>query len=111
MTRLVRFRIDETDDVVVEVDGDGDESVLVSGGGAVVDATGAFTEKLASVRKAVSATLEELGNTLGPDSLKVTFGVKLTAEAGAVIAKSAVEGNLQVEMEWKRGVQDECERR
>lgn len=103
MARLVRFRIDDTEDVLVEVDEDELGTSLVSADGAIVEATETFTEKLSSVRKAVSVTLTELGNTLQPETIKVTFGVKLAAEAGAVIAKSSVEGNMQVEMEWKRG--------
>ncbi|MFE3458188.1 CU044_2847 family protein [Nocardiopsis aegyptia] len=103
MSQLVRFRLDDSEDaetVVIEVE-DGDSSVPVGGGG-IAEATETFTEKLASVRKAVSVTLEELGDTLKPQTINVTFGVKLKSEAGAVIAKSSVEGNLQVEMEWKR---------
>ncbi|MCY9787027.1 hypothetical protein KIK06_24390 [Nocardiopsis sp. EMB25] len=100
MSRLVRFSVDGGDSVVVEVDDGRDDSMLVSGGREIEDATQTFTEKLSTVRKAVSATLDELGNSLKPDVIKVTFGVKLTAEAGAVIAKSSVEGNLHVQMQW-----------
>ncbi len=100
MARLVRFQVDETDSVVIEVD-DGDEVSQV-GGGVIEDAAEDFTEKLGSVRKAVEAALRELGGTLKPETIKVSFGVKLSAQAGAVIAKTSAEGNLQVEMEWKR---------
>jgi len=31
----------------------------------------------------------------------VEFGVRLTAEAGAVIAKSSVEGHLTVKLTWR----------
>lgn len=108
MTQLVRFQISENDvsgagDVIVEVDPLSDEGVLVSGGQAIEDAAVTLTEKLASVRAAVAASLRELGDTLEPDVLKVTVGVKLTAEAGAIIAKSSTEGNLRVQMEWNRG--------
>ena len=107
MTQLVRFQIhdhddSDTGDVIVEVEPVSDEGVLVAGGGAIEEATGTFTEKLASVRAAVSAALRELGDSLEPDVLKVSVGVKLTAEAGAIIAKSSTEGNLRVQMEWKR---------
>ncbi|MDQ1029514.1 hypothetical protein QF035_007096 [Streptomyces umbrinus] len=32
--------------------------------------------------------------------MEIEFGVKLTAEAGALIAKSAVEGHLVVKLSW-----------
>lgn len=104
----MRFQISENDvsdagDVIVEVDPLSDEGVLVAGGEAIEDAAVTLTGKLASVRSAVAAALRELGDTLEPDVLKVTVGVKLTAEAGAVIAKSSAEGNLCVQMEWNRG--------
>lgn len=38
--------------------------------------------------------------SLRPDSVEIEFGVKLTAEAGALIAKSSVEGHLVVKLSW-----------
>lgn len=111
MTQLVRFQISENNDadegdVIVEVAPISDEGVLVSGGETIEDAAVTLTEKLASVRTAVAATLRELGGGLEPDVLKVTVGVRLTAEAGAIIAKTSTEGNLRVQMEWNRGRQE-----
>lgn len=100
MARLVRFQVDESDSVVVEVD-DGDASSQVGVSDVIEDAADDFSAKLGSVRKAVEVALRELGETLNPETLKVSFGVKLNAQAGAVIAKTSVEGNLHVEMEWK----------
>ena len=76
MTQLVRFQIHDHDDcdtgdVIVEVEPISDEGVLVAGGGTIEEATGTFTEKLASVRAAVAAALRELGDSLEPDVLKV----------------------------------------
>ncbi|MFV2195178.1 CU044_2847 family protein [Nocardiopsis sp. LOL_012] len=99
---MVRFKVDGEDTVLVEVD-DGEGSIPVGGGDRIGEAAEALTEKLSSVSKAISVTLEELGRTLKPETVKVTVGVKLKAETGAVIAKSAVEGNFQVEMEWRPG--------
>jgi Trypsin-co-occurring domain 1 len=36
-----------------------------------------------------------------PDDLEVEFGVRLNAEAGAVIAKTQAEGHLKVELAWR----------
>jgi hypothetical protein len=38
--------------------------------------------------------------------VEIEFGVKLTAEAGALIAKSAVEGHLVVKLSWSPGQSD-----
>ena len=36
-----------------------------------------------------------------PSELSLTFGIKLTAEAGVVIARTAGECNFAVTMRWK----------
>lgn len=106
MARVVRFRIGDQepgeDEVYVEVDGDPDGTELVAGGDRIEEAIGTLTGRLSSVRRAVGATLAELGTPLGPDKIRVTVGVKLSAEAGAIIARSSAEGNLRVQMEWDR---------
>jgi hypothetical protein len=38
-----------------------------------------------------------------PDTVKIEFGVKLTAEAGVVIAKAATEANFKLSLEWSAG--------
>jgi hypothetical protein len=35
-----------------------------------------------------------------PDKVQLEFGVKLTAEAGVVIAKAATEANFKLSLEW-----------
>lgn len=38
--------------------------------------------------------------SLRPDAVELEFGVKLSAEAGAVIAKGSAEGHLVVRLNW-----------
>jgi Trypsin-co-occurring domain 1 len=40
---------------------------------------------------------------LAPDEHEIEFGIKLNAEAGVVVAKSAVEGHFSVKLLWRRG--------
>jgi hypothetical protein len=37
-----------------------------------------------------------------PDSVEMTFGVKLDAQAGAVIAKTGVQGHFEVKLTWSQ---------
>ncbi len=37
-----------------------------------------------------------------PDEVEVKFGVKMTAEMGAVIASANVEGNYEITLKWKK---------
>lgn len=44
-------------------------------------------------------TLAKLPNP--PSSFELEFGLKMDAEAGALVSKSAEEGNLRVKLMWK----------
>ncbi|MFI6639876.1 CU044_2847 family protein [Streptomyces sp. NPDC050504] len=73
-------------------------------GQGVTRATETFEGALESVRSAASAALAVFRDgSLRPDSVEIEFGVQLTAEAGAVIAKSSVGGHLTVKLAWAPG--------
>lgn len=40
------------------------------------------------------------GGVNAPDEVEVAFGVKLVAQAGAVVAKTATEGHFVVRLRW-----------
>jgi hypothetical protein len=44
------------------------------------------------------AELKEL--SAKPSELAVEFGIKLSVEAGVIIAKTAVEGNCKITLKW-----------
>ncbi|WP_131738553.1 CU044_2847 family protein [Actinomadura roseirufa] len=101
MNELVRWTT-EHGTVVVESDDrePGMDSVSV-GDGIVREAGVRFEEALLGVREAAEAALGMLrGGALAPDALEMEFGVKLNAAAGAVIAKTSLEGHLKVKMTW-----------
>jgi hypothetical protein len=101
---LVSFALPDNRTVIVETEEPFPDGLTPVGRGAdgVVQAAVGFTDHLSAVRDAVAQALTELRDSLSPDDITVSFGVKFTAEAGAVIAKTAVEGNLAVEMTWHR---------
>lgn len=69
--------------------------------GGAVRATRTFESSLEGARAAAESALRVFRDgRLKPDAVEIEFGVKLTAEAGAVIAKSAVEGHLVVKLSW-----------
>ena len=37
-----------------------------------------------------------------PDEVEVSFGLKLDAEAGAVVAKAGTEASINVKLTWER---------
>ncbi|QFG24892.1 CU044_2847 family protein [Actinomadura sp. WMMB 499] len=105
MNELVRWET-EQGSVVVEMDPDDPGFDSVSrGDGVLRDAGARFEDALHSVRDAAESALATLRDgALKPDVLELEFGVKLNAEAGAVIAKTSVEGHLKVKMTWGRPV-------
>ncbi|HNK32254.1 MAG TPA: CU044_2847 family protein [Plasticicumulans sp.] len=60
-------------------------------------------EALARLQPLADAVLDTLsGLTARPDQVEVQFGIKLSAAAGAVIAKAGSEANFAVKLNWKR---------
>ncbi|MET9550855.1 CU044_2847 family protein [Streptomyces sp. NPDC006627] len=109
MTDLIRWESDEGP-VVVEVDSrdPGFRSVSRRGdSGEVHDVEGRFESALGHVRGAALSALRTFRErALDPDAIELEFGVKLTAAAGAVIAKTSAEGHLTVRLTWSRERQE-----
>jgi len=103
MSEAVRYRLDDGSAVLFEVADDayGVERVgrRVDG---VFEAPSHLEEALGSIRGAALASVESL-RSLRPQKLELEFGVKLTAEAGALIAKTAGEGHFVVTVTWELG--------
>ena len=99
---LLRFPLDGGGEVTVEARPDASGMVGAStGDGAIATGTSTFNRALDGVRGAADAALRSFGSLAQrPDEVQIQFGVRLTAEAGAVITKTAVEGHLQVTVTW-----------
>jgi hypothetical protein len=108
MTELMRFSTDRGS-VVVEVDDDepGFEPVSRGSSEIVKDTKRHLVEALNGVREAAEETLGVFTTgALRPTSVELEFGVKLNAEAGAIITKTAVEGHFTVKVTWEPGPGD-----
>ncbi|MFJ1597528.1 CU044_2847 family protein [Streptomyces sp. NPDC088261] len=104
MTALMEFTTDSGARVMVEVDRDAPGARPVSRGNSLAQAGRTFDEALTGIRAAAESALAVFRDgPLNPDSVELEFGVKLMAEAGAVIAKSSAEGHLTVKLSWAPG--------
>ena len=102
MDGLVQFRTEEGALVVVEGVQDVTCARLVARGDGPAQASRTFEGALSGVRAAAESALRVFRDgTLQPDTVELEFGVKMTAETGAVIAKGAVEGHLLVRLSWQ----------
>ncbi|MFD5217999.1 CU044_2847 family protein [Streptomyces tendae] len=101
MDELVEFKTEDGVRVVVEGVEDEDGARLVSRGDGPARAARTFEDSLDGVRAAAASALRVFRDgSLRPDAVELEFGVKLSAEAGAVIAKGSAEGHLVVRLSW-----------
>lgn len=54
-----------------------------------------------SVAKRTATTIRSLKVTEQPDTIEMTFGLKLTSEASALLVNAGVEAQLNVKLVWK----------
>jgi hypothetical protein len=101
MSELVRWETNEGP-VVIEIDSkDAGFRSVARKPGEVIDVNGSFEGALEKVRGAAASALTAFrDSSLAPDAVELEFGIKFTVTAGAVIAKTAVEGNLLVRLKW-----------
>lgn len=107
MAELVRFTVRDKNSVVFEVD-DPEPGIrqVARRGSKIRDVPIPLDDQLARIHDAAAAALVVLRGGINPDEVKLSFSIKMTAEVGAVIARTAVEGNLSVEMRWQRSSAD-----
>lgn len=100
-TSLAEFKLADGSSVLVEVTPDSGET-RVARGDVVAKARVTFDEAVGQVRDAAVVALEQFQQmTRQPDQVEISFGVKLKADVGAVLAKAGVEGQLAVKLTWR----------
>jgi hypothetical protein len=109
MKRLIEFPLQEGGAIMVEVDSSpAPTGKTVRGPTAtevVEKARQSFEtslERIKPVAAAIIAKLRELSDQ--PEQVSVEFGIKLSAEAGVVLASTGVEANFKVTLMWKRAL-------
>ncbi|MER6666263.1 CU044_2847 family protein [Amycolatopsis japonica] len=107
MNDLARFPLEGGGSVIVEIDPVPGTARVSRRDDLIEDTKGSFEAALANVKDAAAAALDAFRSmTRGPDEVELKFGVKLTAQAGAVIAKTGLEGNFEVKLKWARNTED-----
>ena len=90
MAYLAGFEISPGRDVLVEVDSteDGFEPLGNLDDGIVRSAAG-FSDRLDTIRDAVTETLTKLGDKLNPDEITISFGIKSPLDYSVFSASAA----------------------
>ena len=65
-----------------------------------------YREAIDQVKPAADYLLQSISQLdAAPAKVEVSFGIKLSTKAGAVIASAAAEGNFSVKLTWQRDKQ------
>jgi len=108
MKRLIEFPLADATFLLVEVDEPDSTDPLVRAARpseVVTRAQQTFEEALEKVKPAASIIIQKLRSLHdSPDEIEVEFGLKLTAEAGAVVATAGVEANYKVTLKWQKTI-------
>ena len=103
MASYVSFSLPDGGTVQAEV---ADQPGHITRGGTrgdIPDPTMAFDAALAKLKPICAAIVRQASELAQqPEEFSVEFGVKLNAEAGVVIAKTAAEANLKFSVKWKK---------
>lgn len=109
MKRLIEFTLDDGTSLVVEVD-EPELGGLVPASRSdevIAKAQVSFEEALDKIKPAANGIIKKLrGLSDQPDEINVEFGLKLSAEVGAVVAAAGVEANYKVILKWKKEEKD-----
>jgi Trypsin-co-occurring domain 1 len=108
VAELVKYAVGGAGSVVIEVDQAPAESGRrpVARFDGIADFGQRIDDNLEKIKAAARTALARLGDGLDVDEIVLRFGVKMTGEAGAVIARTAVEGTFEVELTWRPGHRD-----
>jgi hypothetical protein len=105
VTELLYFSLDDTGDgdasIAVEVDAAG-YGYQEAGPGERVFSSETLDRVLARGRQAVESALREFRDMdVAPDSIEIEVGLKLSVEAGVVLAKSTSDCHFLVKLAWR----------
>lgn len=106
MKRLVEFPLEEGGSILVEVEELEPPSGVVRAarpGEVAEKAHQTFETALDGIRPVAATIIKKLRSLHDrPDEIEVEFGLKMSAEAGVIVAAACAEANYKVTLTWKR---------
>jgi hypothetical protein len=105
MTDLVQFELEDGSSVLIETESVSGQPVTRGGRAAemISKADETFEQALGRMGPTATAILKKFRETAEqPDEIEIEFGVKISAEAGAIVAKTSGEANFRIAVRWKR---------
>jgi len=106
MSHLVEFPLEGGGSVRVEVEEPTPAGPVVRGRGgsveAVTQAGQSFEQTLGGLAPMLAGLIERVRSTAGLTDIEVEFGVKLSADANLIVARSGGEANFRLTARWVR---------
>lgn len=108
MKRLVEFTTEDGGSIIVEMDDDlrvGSGSTLRGGPASVMieKARVSYEEALDKIKGAAEIIISKMRELpYSPDEIGVDFGIKLSADIGAILASTSAEAQFTLRLTWRR---------
>jgi len=106
MKQLIEYLLEDGSTMIVEVDQPEPDGGLIEAARpdeVAGTAKDTLEKSIQKVRPAADAVLKEMRKLVDkPDEISVAFGIKLSAQVGAVLASTSVEANYTVTLKWKK---------
>jgi hypothetical protein len=100
-TKLVAVKLKDGSQLMVEVDEPptiGVKAVSLGKSGEIE-----FDSALDQIKSAANQLQNALSSiAVPPDGCEITFGIKLSASAGVILAKAGTEANFGIKMNWSK---------
>jgi hypothetical protein len=102
MTELMRIPLERGGEVFVETEPAPGLERVGRAADMLQDATQSLEQALLRVRDAAAVAVTQFVEMPErPDEVELKFGIKLDAQAGAVIARTGLQGHFEVKLKWR----------
>lgn len=103
MSDLVRFHVDNDVSITVEVEPEAGGFQPAAADG-FVWAQQTFAQAMDEARRAADVAFAQFRKMAQrPDEIEVKLGIRLSASAGVVLAKTTTDANVTVKLVWRNG--------
>jgi hypothetical protein len=106
--RIVKFPLESGEFIFVELDeAAATDNRIGLREQVVTTAQQTFESALETVKPIANAIITKVGSLKQPaDEVEVKFGIKISAQLGAVVASGSSEVNYEITLKWKKDSQD-----
>lgn len=107
MKRIIEFPLEDGSSVLIEVDESTEDDRISLGDRVVQTAQQTLESALERIKPVASAIMTKVQSLNEPaDEVEVKFGIKMSAELGAVIAAGNAEVNYEITLKWNQGAKN-----